>query len=379
MIGRKHLPFYSATLASGLSSWDCCKDGRPSQVLTAVALVLSVKLAKMYLSKPLLILLIVVSLGLSACQNTNEGDMASSTPVLEHPYISDSLIATPTIFFDGTVSTHIDKFNTSFSPDGNTIFYSAASQKFGLTSITYQTFDGGQFQEPEFVPFASHEHFAADVQISPDGTKMFFATNQNYEGKPEAYRQDFHIWVSENEGGVWQTPAPLDSTVNSGAGNKFYPVPTESGNLYFKSGDFLYYARFENGAYREGVRLPDNLDGVVDAYFARDESYMVGVIVDGEDGYGNSDLYISYNLGENTWSDPKNLGSEINSSGIDGSPSVTPDGKYLFFSSGRGRNVDALKEEAMKDYANLKSLFNSSHNSSLNFYYMSFDPEQFRG
>lgn len=46
-------------------------------------------------------------------------------------------------------------------------------------------------------------------------------------------------------------------------------------------------------------------------------------------------LYISFRSLGGTWSPPRNMGPDINSDKRDFCPMVTPDGKYLFFSSKR--------------------------------------------
>ena len=51
-------------------------------------------------------------------------------------------------------------------------------------------------------------------------------------------------------------------------------------------------------------------------------------------GYGNFDLYISYATPQG-WSEPINLGPEINSEFWESSPSLSPDKKTLYFSSNR--------------------------------------------
>jgi len=53
------------------------------------------------------------------------------------------------------------------------------------------------------------------------------------------------------------------------------------------------------------------------------------------DGHGGFDLYISYNR-EGVWTKPANLGDKINSSGNEYSPTISPDGKYFFWTSTRG-------------------------------------------
>lgn len=51
-------------------------------------------------------------------------------------------------------------------------------------------------------------------------------------------------------------------------------------------------------------------------------------------GFGNCDLYISYRNGQE-WSEPENLGPEVNSGAWESQPTLSPDGRVLFFVSDR--------------------------------------------
>lgn len=313
---------------------------------------------------------IVLALITLSCAN-GEKQQNLTKGSIENPFQTmDSIGEIPVMFYPNLVSTEIDKFNTSFSPDGKTIYYTATSQKLGITGIAYQKFVNGTFSLPQFVPFVSVDIAKADVQISPDGKRMLFSTFEEYEGKPEGF--NFNLWESRLKEGIWQKPKPLGSTIAS-KGNEFYPVLTQNGNLYFnsdKSGNSdLYYAKLENETYGEPIPLPKNIntDGKeADAFISQDESFVIFIRVDEPDGFGNSDLYISFNIGENEWTNPINMGENINSDQIDGSPYVTPDGKYLLFTS--GRISSEKKEEAMESYAKFKSTMASSKNGSLNFF-----------
>ncbi|MFC2141335.1 hypothetical protein ACFLR7_00190 [Acidobacteriota bacterium] len=92
-----------------------------------------------------------------------------------------------------------------------------------------------------------------------------------------------------------------------------------------------------NGKYGEAQKIEAPISTEYwenDPYVAPDESYLIfqstrpGTL-------GRGDLFISYRMEEGGWTEPKNLGKGINTkeSG-EGCPWVTPDGKYLFFSSG---------------------------------------------
>lgn len=68
------------------------------------------------------------------------------------------------------------------------------------------------------------------------------------------------------------------------------------------------------------------------AYFTRCNS---------KDGYGSCDLYLSEKIGSR-WTEPKNMGAVVNSSGWDSQPTIASDGRTLFFVSnrrgGKGKN-----------------------------------------
>jgi hypothetical protein len=65
-------------------------------------------------------------------------------------------------------------------------------------------------------------------------------------------------------------------------------------------------------------------------YIAPDESYIMW---NGErdSGYGDSDLYVSFQQKDGSWGEAINLGNKVNTEAEEGGPQITPDGKYLFF------------------------------------------------
>jgi hypothetical protein len=72
-----------------------------------------------------------------------------------------------------------------------------------------------------------------------------------------------------------------------------------------------------------------------DPYVPADESYMILKSIRVE-GYGQNDLYIAYRKSDGTWTNPKNLGNIINTTGDETSGDITPDGLYMTY----GRNND---------------------------------------
>ncbi|MCP4723396.1 MAG: hypothetical protein GY863_00090, partial [bacterium] len=63
-------------------------------------------------------------------------------------------------------------------------------------------------------------------------------------------------------------------------------------------------------------------------------------------GYGSADLYICFRQSDGTWSDPVNMGANVNSNGYDYCAILSPDEKHLFFSSSRTGNGDVYWVDA---------------------------------
>jgi Tol biopolymer transport system component len=59
-----------------------------------------------------------------------------------------------------------------------------------------------------------------------------------------------------------------------------------------------------------------------------------------EDNYGRSDLYVSFRKQDGSWTRAKNPGKNVNTSFGAYCPSISPDGKYIFFQSERSGNGD---------------------------------------
>ena len=183
---------------------------------------------------------------------------------------------------------------------------------------------------------------------------------------------DFDIWIAPtNEKGEidWKNFKPIDSgdinrtktPENRNRGyvhNETAPRMDLQGNLYFWTERLddgggqrdIYFASIkslEKAEWNKAEILPAPINSVFQ------ES---GVVVSKEGnwiifasarpgGFGGEDLYFSRKIGENKWSEPVNLGTEINSAKDDVIPELSPDDKALFFSSNRPiKNRNALTD-----------------------------------
>lgn len=97
--------------------------------------------------------------------------------------------------------------------------------------------------------------------------------------------------------------------------------------------DELRISKITNGKREKPIKLGAQFNtGKWTAHplIAPDESYIIWDS-EREDGYGASDLYISFKQNDGSWGSAINMGSSINSEKSDFFASVTPDGKYILF------------------------------------------------
>jgi hypothetical protein len=97
----------------------------------------------------------------------------------------------------------------------------------------------------------------------------------------------------------------------------------------------LRYSRLVEGKFSEPEAFPDHINSgtyTAHPFIAPDESYLIW---DSErpDGFGSSDLYISFRQTDRSWGPAINMGAEINTPDEDIFGSVTSDGRYFVYDS----------------------------------------------
>jgi hypothetical protein len=179
--------------------------------------------------------------------------------------------------------------------------------------------------------------------LTADGQKMMF-TRQQSPGKQSGYgpsQEDFFISLLSNN--VWQKSynagAPLNTSQNEGAqslssnGNYMYFTACDRPGA-FGSCD-IYFSSFSDGKWSE----PSNVGSPVNT---KSWESQPSISADGKTlyfsssrpgGFGGKDLWYSRFTEKNTWSKPVNMGEKINSDGDEMSPFIHFDGKTLYFSS----------------------------------------------
>ena len=158
-------------------------------------------------------------------------------------------------------------------------------------------------------------------------------------------RDNYDIWFAERTAsGHWGAPRHLGAPVSSGSATQWSPSVAANGNLYFgtsrsggRGGNDIWLSRLVNGVYQPPENLGDSINtraAEVEPWIAPDESYLIFSAQGRPDGLGDDDLYISFRR-QGVWQRALHLPAPINSPAGDLNPSVSPDGRYLYFTSTR--------------------------------------------
>lgn len=237
------------------------------------------------------------------------------------------------------VDNRVIHYGSSISSDGTYMLSTIADDGFKRRRLLLSNIVNGKIIDSKPLLVDGQPIYGSDASFSPDGTKILFKTRQNLGELRE--RTDGNIYVIQKKNGTWSKPEPLPNTVNSSK-DEFYPIATQSGNIYFsritedQSYD-IFVSRWDGSSYLEAEKLPENINTTLvesDAYVSPKEDYIIFVRMYEQGALGVSDLYISYKS-NGSWGAAEHLGSEVNFEGVDGSPSISPDGKWMYFTSNR--------------------------------------------
>lgn len=229
----------------------------------------------------------------------------------------------------------------AFSSDGKCFYFTVVNNNFTSQKIFCSEFRKGIWSKPDTASFSkrfnNHEPF-----ISKDNKKLYFSSDR----EKDSLQNKKDLFVTEKVKGVWTKPDKLNSPINSEYAELFFNQ-SKNGNIYFTSnrpggiGQWdIYCVKSNNGKYDklENIGRPINQLYAWDPCIAPDESYLI--FGSGRaDGYGQSDLYISFN-NNGAWTEPKNLGDKINTKANEFGPFLSPDNKFLFFCRHDGNKGD---------------------------------------
>lgn len=245
------------------------------------------------------------------------------------------------------------------SSDGKEIYYSEIDYWPGtIKRIQCFKYIGNAWQGPTL----AFEGYSCPA-LSTDDSVMYMQTEVTLNSQSVAT-----TFSAKRNATGWDTPVRLLSTnlqthyfQNTQSGNQ-YLASTPSGNS-----DLCKLICTNSDTILQSLGKPINTSATENDFFiARDESYIIVFRLSTP-----YNLFVSFNKGDGTWTNPKAFGANINTSIYDCSPFVTNDNKYLFFTRG-GNSMPTYSTY----WVNIEGVIDSLRNSNYSPYLASIIPDQ---
>lgn len=257
-------------------------------------------------------------------------------PVFKGPYLGQRPPGLrPEVFAIALTSNDYENGGFVFSNNGNEVAFFSIDRK-GKYFLRYSRIEDGRWLKPKNV-FQSNSGNDVHPFFSGDDRRLYFGSNRRMDqNKVVPYS---NIWVSKKIDGQWQEPKSLPTSINTGFEN--------CGS--FCNGDLLFFRRvspdtrgdiflsnYVGSEFGSPVKLPASINTVFDEShpaISPDCSYLIfsskrpsGL------SKGKDELWISFRNKNGEWSDAEILGNEINNGCNTSCATISPDGKYIFFS-----------------------------------------------
>ena len=262
-----------------------------------------------------------------SCGGQGPSGAGGSEPTPPTPEASYLGLTPPTteaiVFAPGVVSKPGSyEYALSIHPAGNRFLFTVECPDEGAT-VHQSRFENGVWTPPKRVDLSGgarkHE---MEAFFGADGDRIFFA--------PYSKGMDVRIWTA----GV--TPDGLFVDARALAGPvaddpSFYPVQGTDGSLFYTNlaKRSIWRATIDNGDVT-GAR-DAGLERGGHAFPSPDGRF---VLVDSAslDSDEQRDIYVSFRNDDGTWGEARPLGPSVNTEYSETCPSLSPDGRYLFFS-----------------------------------------------
>lgn len=189
----------------------------------------------------------------------------------------------------------------------------------------------GRFSEA----LSAIEEFLAIPNLNDNSIKA-----GQYRRKTYAFAVDYARNLKDT-GYVFE-PVNMGDSINS-AVSEYYPTITVDGSRFIftrRVGNFnedFYGSERAGDTWRNSKGLLGNINSNMNEgaqNISQDGEWLIFTGCNFPEGMGSCDLYISYNTPEG-WSTPENLGRMINTESWESAPSLSPDKRDLYFTSNR--------------------------------------------
>ena len=260
---------------------------------------------------------------LNACNTKDQKAKDTNSSISKELYFGQKppeLI--PKIFAPSIVSINGRNASTiSFSPDLNEMYFSAHEKDEEVSSIYFSKLKGNKWtpvKRANFTNGKKNEELYPSVSLN--NKRIYFTAF-------DSIFSDEKIWYVNRLENSWSDAIKLDSPINDDI--VFYINQAKNGDLFYTSISKakMYYAPNKNGEFPEVQEV--ELEFGHHGFVSPSQEYLLVYARNKENE--DHDIYACFKKKDGTWTKPIPLGNKINSNFNESCPSITPDGKYLFF------------------------------------------------
>lgn len=178
--------------------------------------------------------------------------------------------------------------------------------------------------------------------ISPDGNTLYVPRKNHPDNNQYGM---YDVWYTEKQAnGTWGEPKRMPAPINNEGDNLIVSVSPDNNSLiveglYAADGSYIS----DNGisiSYRtaSGWSIPKKIEiknfynhNQYESYCPSGDRNIIIMSVQRDDSYGQKDLYVSFKNADGTYTEPKNMGTDLNTYENEGTPFLASDNRTLYF------------------------------------------------
>ena len=178
--------------------------------------------------------------------------------------------------------------------------------------------------------------------VNEDESTLLFTSRTKRGGMEQEFDGFYPSDILEcrNNGNGFEKARLLGQNVNSKFDDVLVGLTHDGSQLIIYHDDMDFYGDLfiseksgRSYSQKKPLEIVNNLNDLESAATFSPDGNAIVFASDRPEGKGKSDLYIIRKLPDGNWSPPQNLGSEVNTPMSEDYPQFSSDGKYLYFSS----------------------------------------------
>jgi len=222
----------------------------------------------------------------------------------------------------------------TFTSDNREVYWMTFPRR--IQSCRYEN---GKWTSPDIPDFAQ-DIICMRPFVAPGSDRIYFGSRMD-----DGYGSADICYIERTADG-YSEPVILPPPVNT-EGIEVQPTLTTTGTLYYNGvvpgkrfGRGILCARFENGVYMEPevlgpqINVPDSAALDYTPFIAPDESFLLFCSNRQNISEEACRIYVSFRAPDGEWQEPLSVSEALGFDDDSRDPALSPDGKFLFFSSG---------------------------------------------